>query len=57
MLKEDLIGLSGLNVYDLRRWDRDWLLLGITWTQDHQALTAAIQDVVVAMDTGTTSPG
>ncbi len=57
MLKEDLARMSGPGVYGLRRWNREWLQLGITWTQDRQAWAAAIRNVVVAVDTGTTSPG
>ncbi len=57
MLKVDLARMSGPDVYGLRRWNREWLQLGITWTQDHQAWAAAIRDVVVAMATGTTSHG
>ncbi len=57
MQKEDLARMSGPGVYGLRRWNREWLSLEITWTQDLQARAAAIRDVVVALDTGTTSPG
>ncbi len=57
MLTMDLARMSGPNVLGLRRWNREWLSLGITWTQDRQSWAAAIRDVVDAMDTGTTSPG
>ncbi len=33
MLKEDLTRMSGLYVYGLIRCNREWLSLGITWTQ------------------------
>ncbi len=49
--------MSGPNVFGLRRWNREWLSQTITWTQNRQAWAAAIGDVVIAMDTGTTSPG
>ncbi len=55
MLKEDLARMNGLGVYGLRRWNREWLSLGVRLTQDRQAWAAAIRDVV-ALDTGTTSP-
>ncbi len=57
MLKENLARMSGIGVYGLRRWNREWLSLGVTWTHDRQAWAAAIRDVGVALDTGTTSPG
>ncbi len=56
-VKADLTQMSGLGVYNLRRWNREGLSLGITWTQDRQTWAAAIRDVVVVVDTGTTSLG
>ncbi len=41
----------------LKQWNREWLSLGVTWTQDRRAWAVAIRDVGVAMDTGTTSSG
>ncbi len=55
MVKEDLIWMSGPNAYGLRRWKREWLSLGISWTEDRKARAAAIRDVFIAVDTGTTS--
>ncbi len=37
MLKEDLARMCGPGVYGFRRWNRERLQLGITWTQDRQA--------------------
>ncbi len=47
MLKEDLTRMGGPNVYGLRRWNREWLSLGIAWAQESQARVAAIRDVIV----------
>ncbi len=55
MLKEDLARMSGPCVYGLRRWNREWLSLGVTWTQNRQAWAAAIRDVVAALDIYTIS--
>ncbi len=55
MLKEHLARMSIPNDYGPRRWNREWLSLGITQTQDHQTWAAAIRGVIVAMDTGTTN--
>ncbi len=40
-MREDLTQLSSPNVYGLRRRNREWLWLRITWTQDRQAWAAA----------------
>ncbi len=57
MLKEYLTRISSPNFYGLRQLNREWLSLGIAWTQDHQAWAAVSRDVVVAMNSGITSPG
>ncbi len=48
-LKEALAHLSGPVVYDLPRWNRDQMMIGIAWA-------AAVRDAVVAMDAGATAP-
>ncbi len=48
-LKEDLTRLSGPAVYGLRRWNQDWMTIGIAWA-------AAVRDAVVAMDAGANAP-
>ncbi len=48
-MKEDLARLSGPAVYDLRRWNQDWMTIGIAWA-------AAVRDTVVAIDAGATAP-
>ncbi len=55
-LKEDLLRLSGPDVFALRRWNRDWMTIGIAWAQDRRAWAAAVRDAVVAMDAGATAP-
>ncbi len=55
-LKEDLARLSGPDVFRLRRWNRDWMTIGIAWAQDRRAWAAAVRDAVVAMDAGATAP-
>ncbi len=55
MLKEDLTRMSGPKIYRLRRWNWEWLSLGIPCTQNRQARTAALQKVVVKA--GTTPSG
>ncbi len=50
-LKEDLARLSGPDVFGLRRWNRDWMTIGIAWTQDRRAWAAEL----VAMDAGATA--
>ena len=55
-LKEDLARLSGPDVFGLRRWNRDWMTIGIDWAQDRRAWAAAVRDAVVAMDAGATAP-
>ncbi len=49
-LKEDLPRLSRLAVYGLRRWNQDWMTIGIAWA-------AAVRDAVVVIDAGATAPG
>ncbi len=55
-LKEDLARLNGPDVSGLRRWNRDWMTVGIDWAQDRRAWAAAVRDAVVAMDAGATAP-
>ncbi len=55
-LKEDLARLSGPDVYDLRRWNRDWMTIRIALAQDRRAWAAVVRDAVVAMDAGATAP-
>ncbi len=55
-MKGDLARLSGPAVYDLRRWNRDWMTIGIAWAQDRGAWAAAVRDAVVAIDAGATAP-
>ncbi len=57
MLKENLARPSGPAVYGLRRWNQDWMPIGIAWTQDRGAWAAAVRDAVVANDAGDTAPG
>ncbi len=33
-LKGDLARLIGPDVLGLRRWNRDWMTIGIAWAQD-----------------------
>ncbi len=54
-LKEDLAHLSGPAVYGLRRWNRDWMTIGIACAQDRGAWAAAVRDAVVAIDAGATA--
>ncbi len=54
--KDDLARLNGQHVFGLRLWNRDLMTIGIAWAQDHRAGAAAVQDAVVAMDTGATAP-
>ncbi len=56
MLKEDLARLSGSAVDGLRRWNQDWMTIGISWAQDRGAWAATVRDAVVAIDTGATVP-
>ncbi len=55
-LKEDLAHLSGPAVYGLRRWNQDWMTIGIAWVQGRWAWAAAVRDAVVAMEAGATTP-
>ncbi len=55
-MKEDLARLSGPAVYGLRRWNQDWMTIGIAWAQDRGAWAAAVRDAVVAIDAGATAP-
>ncbi len=55
-MKEDLARLSGPAVYGLRRWNQDWMTMGLAWAQDRGAWEAAVLDVVVAIDDGATTP-
>ncbi len=54
--QEDLARLSGPDVFGFRRWNRDWMTIGIAWAQDRRARAAAVRDAVVAMDAGATAP-
>ncbi len=55
-LKEGLAHLSGPAVYGLRRWNQEWMTIGIAWAQDRGALAASVRDAVVAIDAGATAP-
>ncbi len=44
-----------LPVYGLRRWNQDWMMIGIAWAQDRGAWAAAVRDAVVAIDAGATA--
>ncbi len=55
-LKKDFVRLSGPIVYGLRRWNRDWMTIGIAWAQDRGAWAVAVQDAAIAMDAGATAP-
>ncbi len=55
-LKEDLARLGGPEDFGLRRWNRDWMAIGIAWAQDRRAWATAVRDAVVAMDAGATAP-
>ncbi len=54
-MKEDLARLSGPAVYGLRRWNQDWMTIGIAWAQDRGAWAAAVRDPVVAIDADATA--
>ncbi len=49
-LEEDLAGLSGPAVYGIRRWNRDWMTIGIAWVQDRGDGSATVWDAVGALD-------
>ncbi len=51
-LKKDLARLSGPVVYGPRRWNRDWMTIGIAWAQDRGTWAAAVRDAVVVIDSG-----
>ncbi len=55
-LKEDHARLSGPDVFGLRRWNRDWMTIGITRAKDRREWAATVRDAVVAMDAGATAP-
>ncbi len=55
-LKEELARLSGPDVFGLRRWNRDWMTIGIAWAQDRRSWAAVALDVVVDTDAGATAP-
>ncbi len=55
-MKEDLARLSEPAVNGLRRWNQDWMTIGIAWAQDRGAWAAAVRDAVVAIDAGATAP-
>ncbi len=55
-LKEDLGRLNEPAVYGIRRWNQDWMTIGIAWAQGRGAWAASVRDVVVAMDAGATAP-
>ncbi len=56
MLKGDIARLSGPAVDGLRRWNQDWMTIGIAWPQDRGAWAAAVRDAVVTMDASATAP-
>ncbi len=56
-LKEDLARLKGPAVYGLRRWNHDWMTIGIAWAQDCGAWAAGVQDTVVALMPAQPLPG
>ncbi len=49
-MEEDLARFNGPAVYGLRRWNEDWMTIGIAWA-------AAVRDAIVAIDAGATAPG
>ncbi len=55
MPKEVLAHISGPDVHDLRRWNLDWMTIGIACAQDRGARAAAVRDAVVAIDAGATA--
>ncbi len=55
-LKEDLAHLSRPDVFGLRRWNRDWMPIGIAWAQESLAEAAAVRDAFVAVDASATAP-
>ncbi len=56
IVKEDLARLRGPDIFGLRWWIRDWMMIGIAWAQDRRAWTAAVRARIVAIDTDTTAP-
>ncbi len=56
-IKKDLALLDGPRVYGLRRWNRGGPWIGIEMAQDRRAWSAAVRDVMNALEAGQLRPG